>query len=149
MSTEVDNYLEHFGVKGMKWGKHKSSSNSSGSSSGPSRKELRTLDRENRKATRAAARKQWDDDIETARNRVDGDARRYNEAKQQYKTDKKTIGKVAAREILKKHEDQFIDSWNTATLTTTKEANAQMFATVGAMALSAVVFGVSAAASNR
>ncbi|UGL63240.1 hypothetical protein SEA_TOKKI_11 [Arthrobacter phage Tokki] len=148
MSDAVDDYLEHYGVKGMRWGKRQSSSDSSGSS-GPSRKELRALDKQNRKAARAEARKKWDDDIETARNRVDDDARKYNEAREKYKTDKKTIGKVAARAILQEHEDQFVESWNTATLTTTKEAHAQMFATVGAMALSAAILGVSAAASNR
>lgn len=143
MTTEVDNYLEHYGVKGMRWGKRSSSSSSSDSKSGKSRKELRALDRANRKSERAAARKEWDDNIENARNRVDDDARKYNEAKKQYKTDKKEIGKVAAKKILKEHEDQFVNSWNTATLSTTKEAHAQLFATAGAMLLSAAIVGAS------
>lgn len=143
MTTEVDNYLEHYGVKGMRWGKRSSSSSSSDSNPGKSRKELRALDRANRKSERAAARKEWDDNIENARNRVDDDARKYNEAKKQYKTDKKEIGKVAAKKILKEHEDQFVNSWNTATLSTTKEAHAQLFATAGAMLLSAAIVGVS------
>ncbi|QFG13621.1 hypothetical protein PBI_SHEPARD_11 [Arthrobacter phage Shepard] len=154
MSDAVDNYLEHYGVKGMRWGKRQSSSDSS-SSSGPSRKELRELNkaarakgREERKAALQKERDDYDNKIETARNRVDYDARKYNEAKQQYKTDKKTIGKVAAKQILKKHEDQFIDSWNTATLSTTKEAHAQMIAGVGLIALSAAVSGAASVSRN-
>ncbi|UYL88206.1 hypothetical protein SEA_LILHUDDY_11 [Arthrobacter phage LilHuddy] len=155
MSTEVDNYLEHYGVKGMRWGKRQSSSDSSSSSSGKSRSELRALNkaarakgREERKAAAQKERDDYDNKIESARNRVDDDARKYNEAKQQYKTDKKTIGKVAAKQILKKHEDQFIDSWNTATLATTKEAQAQMIAGVGLLALSAAVSGAAAVSRN-
>lgn len=156
MADVVDDYLEHFGVKGMKWGKHKSSSSSSSSSGTKSRSELRELNkaakakgRSEAKAARQKERDDYDNKIETARNRVDDDARRYGEAKKQYKVDKKTIGKVAAKQILKKHEDQFIESWNTATLTTTKEAHAAMFETAGAVLLSAAIAGGAAAISSR
>ncbi|ALY08610.1 hypothetical protein CAPNMURICA_10 [Arthrobacter phage CapnMurica] len=143
MTTEVDNYLEHYGVKGMKWGKKSSSSSSSSSSEGQpkSKKELRALDRANRKAIREKARKEWDDDIVKARGELDGKAEKLREAAKQYKVDKTTMGKVAAKHILRDHEDDFIETWNKANLTTTKEANRQLIGAAGAIVLSAVVVG--------
>jgi hypothetical protein len=150
MTTEVDNYLEHYGVKGMKWGKRTGGSDSSSGSDGKkSRKELRALDRANRKSEKAAARKKWDDDIDSARDRLEGDANKYNQARAEYKSNKQTIGKVAAKKIVKEHEEQFVNTWNQANLYKTKEAHAQLFATAGGMLLSAAILGVSAAASNR
>lgn len=148
MTTEVDNYLEHYGVKGMRWGKRSSSSSSSDSNPGKSRKELRALDRQNRKAAKQKARDDYDNEILKARNSVDKDAQRYNEAKKQYKSDKTTMGKVAAREILREHEQKYVDSWNTATLQTTKEAQVNMIAGVGLLALSAIVPMAAAASRN-
>ncbi|UUG69255.1 membrane protein [Arthrobacter phage ScienceWizSam] len=143
MTTEVDNYLEHYGVKGMKWGKRSSSSSTSSSEGQPkSKKELRALDRANRKALRAKERKKWDDDITTARSELDGKAQKLAEATKQYKIDKTTMGKVAAKHILRDHEDDFINTWNKANLATTKEANMQLIGAAGAMVLSAAVVGI-------
>lgn len=149
MSTEVDNYLEHYGVKGMKWGKRRGSSESDTSSGGKkSRKELRSLDRTARKEAKAKARKEWDDDINTARNELDGKAQKLNEAQKEYKQNKAVIGKVAAKHILRDVEDDFISTWNTASLQTTKEAQASLIAGVGLLALSAIVPVAASAARN-
>jgi hypothetical protein len=155
MADAVDDYLEHFGVKGMKWGKHKSSSSSSSSAPKKTRSELRALNKEARakgraenKAALQKERDAHDAKVEKARNEVDGHAQKYNEAKKQYKIDKKEIGRVAAKQILKKHEDTFVDSWNTATLQTTREAHASMIAGVGLIAASALVSGAASASRN-
>ena len=55
MSEEVDDFLEHFGVKGMKWGKRKaeggtSSESNSASTKRLSRKEVRKINREGQRA---------------------------------------------------------------------------------------------------
>lgn len=147
MTTEVvDNYLEHYGVKGMRWGKRSSSSSDSGSSDAPkSRKELRALDRAHRKAEKAKARKEWDDDIETARDELDGKAKKLNEASKQYKIDKQTMGRAAAKDILRDHEEDFIETWNKASLSTTKEANRQLIVAAGTAVLTAALLGASSA----
>jgi predicted nucleic acid-binding OB-fold protein len=149
MTTEVDNYLEHYGVKGMKWGKHQSSSDKSSSGSGQkTRKELRSLDRANRKAAKQKRKDDWDNEVNTARDQLDGKAQKLNEAQKQYKTNKATMGKVAAKQILREHEDDFIKTWNVASLQTTKEAHVNMIAGVGLLALSAVVPIAASAARN-
>lgn len=147
MADTVDEYLAHFGVKGMKWGKHtKSAPSSSSSAPKKTRSELRSLNKaaraENKvaaKADRQKAKDEYDNEINTARNNLDKHAEKYNDAKKQYKADKAVMGKVAAKKILKEHEEKFINTWNTATLQTTKEAHASMIAGVGLLAVSAVI----------
>jgi hypothetical protein len=151
MTAEVENYLEHFGVKGMKWGRRKggdssgSSSSSSGSSAQPTRKEARAKIKSERKAVQEAFKKQWDDDVLNARNRLGKEGEKLSEARKQYKIDKKVIGKSAAKKVLKEHKDTFTTTFNTATLQTHKEAQQQMIATVGLMTLAAVGAGASSA----
>jgi len=155
MATEVDDYLEHFGVKGMKWGKRKGSVEKSSSSGGGSssdapktRKELRALDRSNRKAAKQKRKDDWDNEVNTARDELDGKAKKLGEAQKEYKQNKATMGKVAAKQILREHEDDFIQTWNVASLQTTKEAQVNMIAGVGLLALSAIVPVAAAAARD-
>jgi hypothetical protein len=147
----VDEYLAHFGVKGMHWGKHTKSSSSSSSAPTKTRSELRSLNKtaraENKAkahADRKKAENEHDAKVMKARDRVEQDAINLKNAKKQYKTDKKVIGKVAAKRIVKEHEDKFTDSFNTAMLNTTKEQHQVMIASAGILALSAIGSGLAA-----
>lgn len=153
MSTEVDNYLEHYGVKGMRWGK-RSASDDSSSSSKPksSRQELRELNKKakveikaEKKATREKFNKEWDDEVLSARDRLGKEGENLSAARKQFKADKKVIGRAAAKKVFKEHEKKFIETYNVAALNTTKEQHQQMVATVGLLALSAVAGGVAEA----
>jgi hypothetical protein len=152
MTTEVDNYLEHYGVKGMRWGKRSASSSSgsassssgSDSSGGKSRKEVRAKVKSDRKAVKEAFKKQWDDDVIGARGRLDKEAQQLHDARKQYKVDKKVVGKAAAKKVLNEHKDQFTTTFNTASLSTHKEAQKQMIAAAGLMTLAAVMGGLAA-----
>lgn len=146
MTTEVDNYLEHYGVKGMRWGK-RSGSSSSGGGGEPkkSRKEVRAQIKSERKAVQEVFKKQWDDDVIDARKRLDKEDEKLSAARKQYKIDKKVIGKAAAKKVLNEHKDRFTTTFNTATLSTHKEAQRQMIAGVGLMALGGIVGGLAVA----
>jgi hypothetical protein len=153
MTTEVDNYLEHYGVKGMRWGKRSSRDDSSSSSkSGASRQELRELNKKakaeikvEKKAAREKFNKEWDDEVLGARERLGKEGENLSAARKQYKADKKVIGRAAAKKVFKEHENKFIETYNIAALNTTKEQHQQMVATVGLLALSAVAGGVAEA----
>lgn len=146
MTTEVDNYLEHYGVKGMRWGK-RSGSSSSGGGGEPkkSRKEARAQVKAERKAVQEVFKKQWDDDVLGARERLGAEGQKLSEARKQYKIDKKVVGKAAAKKVLNEHKDKFTTTFNTATLQTHKEAHQQMVTAVGLMALGGIVGGLSVA----
>lgn len=150
MTTEVDNYLEHYGVKGMRWGKRSarddsSSSGKSGSSEGKSRREVRAQVKAERKAVKEDHKKQWDKDVLDARDRLGKEGENLSEARKQYKIDKKVVGRKEAKKVFKEHEDKFIETYNIASLNTTKEQHQQMIATVGLVALSAVAAGAQSA----
>lgn len=118
-----DTYLEHFGVKGMKWGKRKPDNAGPGPAS-KSRTELRELDRTARSEIRTkraaeASKKRATQDKETAQSDGKITAARaekiktkaaLKEAKKQYKSDKGEIGKVAAREVLRTVRDKHYDT---------------------------------------
>lgn len=150
MTTEVYNYLEHYGVKGMRWGKRSTRDDSSssakpGSSGGKSRREVRAQVKAERKAVREDHKKQWDKDVLDARNRLGKEGEQLSEARKQYKVDKKVMGRKEAKKVFKEHEDRFVTTFNIASLNTTKESQQQMIATVGLVALSAVAAGASSA----
>lgn len=86
---EADDFLAHFGVKGMKWGV---------------RKERRQENRVARAKTRTEVRKinsikttQNEADIKKAREALSEAQRRKGDAKDQYKVDKHTMNKIDAK----------------------------------------------------
>lgn len=79
--------LAHFGVKGMRWGQRMAERRTQ-------RRTLRALDKKNRKADNVTRNAE----IDAARSRYNKNARKdYKAAKAQYKTERKVIGKYAAR----------------------------------------------------
>ena len=160
MSDPTEEFLAHFGVKGMHWGKHKSSGSSGSSSSSggqKSRSELRSLNKAakaeqhtQRKADFQKEADKHDREVMTARKNVDKHAADYSAAKKQYKVDKKVVGRVAAKQVLKQHEEKFLSTFNKATLNTTKEQHAQQMQELGAqLATAAFAVGASAYGSRR
>lgn len=128
MSTETDDFLAHYGVKGMKWGKRKSGSE------GPSRKELRTMDKAERAKDRAEAEKRSQDNdkrIQDAREQVLPKAKAVKQARDQYKLEKRQIGKVAAKKPYLKAQDEFLNTLDVAKQKTRKEATQALLLQVG------------------
>lgn len=146
MTTEVDNYLEHFGVKGMKWGKRRSASSSSSSSDAPkkTRKELRVLN----KAEKVKTAKEHDAKVMNARDNFNKDAQSYVDAKKKYDSDRKVIGKEAAEKALIDAHGKYVDSFNTATMATTKEKHKQMILSAGLVTMAVVLAGINGAVAS-
>lgn len=154
--------LMHYGVPGMRWGKRKArdSGGSSGGSDRPSRGDLREMNRTARAENKAAASAQRakaaanaakatnkrDRDIINARGRLEKEAVALKEAKKQYKTDKKEIGRVAAKRIVSEHRNKFYSSLETAGQDTSKEATAKMLQDVGGILAASIL---EAAAARR
>lgn len=99
--TSVDNFLAHYGVKGMKWGQRKAHS-----------REMRRLNKESRARDKA----ERSENITRARERFrSGKAREdYKKAKSEYKAQRHVIGKREAKKILTKVRDQNVKDYETA-----------------------------------
>ena len=123
VDQEVDEFLAHYGVKGMKWGVRKDNFQRNRALNKESRakdkakraaefektrKALRPSGEKSKintstKEGRKAAQKERQADIDRARARINTGAARADakEAKAQYKKDKEEIGSRAARQILR------------------------------------------------
>lgn len=136
LDPEVEDFLAHFGVKGMKWGKRKSSSSSDGESA--SRSELRSLN----KASKAKDKAARDKEIDEARSRYETGARdKYKAAKAQYQIDKATIGKREAAKAFNKVKDENLADYNAANQAKSgKETAMLVLSTVGAVVLYSAAF---------
>jgi hypothetical protein len=134
--SEADDFLAHYGVAGMKWGKHKAQTSGS-DSSGPSRRDLKTLDKESRKKDVAAR----DAQIDKAREEYGANARKnYLDAKAQYKVDKVTIGKREAKKAFEAVKNKNVEDYYVGQQAKSgKETVGLVMATVGLVALSAVM----------
>lgn len=130
MTTETDDFLEHYGVMGMRWGKH---------SGGKSTSELKSLDKAAKKKDNAKRNAQ----IDGARARYKASARsNYKAAKAQYKVDKYNIGKHEAKKAFQKVKDKNIRDADLANQT--KSGKETVVAMVALGALSAAYIGLAA-----
>jgi hypothetical protein len=119
VNVGADDFLAHFGVKGMKWGKHTSSG-----SVGPSRAQER-VNKAQAKVEKVVAKQKAeaarDKTILDARKNLDKTGAQLKVAKAQYKVDKHTLGKTKAKEALNKVRDKHMDNVFNANLSTGKE----------------------------
>jgi hypothetical protein len=90
---EVQDFIDHHGVKGQKWGI----------------RQQHQLNKASRKRERQRHAKQ----VQSARDRYDTSARsNYKKAKAQYKIDKRTKGRASAMRTLQKTKDKNIADFN-------------------------------------
>jgi hypothetical protein len=144
-----DDFLAHFGVRGMRWGVRKDRGNrdeifrqraaEKKANGMPTRSALRAKNKiargENRAAAKIARDKAVaaaDAKINAARDQLNIDAANYNTARKQYKTDKQEMGRVAAKRALNDARDQFNKTWDTASELTYKEQQIATAVDIGA-----------------
>lgn len=89
--TDADDFLAHYGIKGMKWGHHKSQTTTSG--------EPKQSRRQRRAANNSAIRE--------ARSRQSGRARAYEEAQAEFFVARTNKGQAKAEEIMRRMEKDF------------------------------------------
>lgn len=100
MATNVDDFLAHYGVPGMKWGQRRAHA-----------KEMRSLDKASKKKDKA----ERNDKIDAARERFrSGQAKAdLKNAKAEYKTQKNVVGKREAKKILNAVKEKNLADYET------------------------------------
>jgi hypothetical protein len=120
LKPPLEEALEHYGVKGMKWGV---------------RRDQATLDRKaGRKPSRvkravkavSKASKERDQEIKDARSKKPALKKEVKEARKQYKIDKKEVGRKEAKKALRAAKDKKYENLNIASEQTTPEALERM-----------------------
>lgn len=130
MTTQTDDFLIHYGVMGMRWGKH---------SGGKSTAELKGLDKAAKKADNIKRNAQ----IDAARARYKTSAaKNYKAAKAKYKEDKYNIGKYEAKKAFQKVKDKNIKDADLANQA--KSGKETVVALVALGAMSAAYVGLAA-----
>lgn len=124
MSDPVDNFLAHYGIKGMKWGVRRRRSEG-GEASGPSRKEQRS---------------QRNREIMEARSRQAARQRKFQEAQAEFVVARTRKGEARAEKLMREMEKAYFtnpDAQTAARMTTgEKWAAAIAFAGVGLSTIS-------------
>lgn len=129
MTKDVDEFLAHYGIPGMRWGKRNASSDSGSSGKGSSSKEEKA----------PKAKKPTSDDIKAARSRQSERSMKVGLAEYEYMAATSKKGKQKAYEALDKAGDEYFNSPDRAI------ANRKTRGEKAAAALSWGVIGLSAA----
>lgn len=125
IEEDVEDFLEHFGVKGMQWGV---------------RKERRQRNRELNRASRARDIEKRDKEITKARKRLADSAyanRSGREAREEFRANRLALGSREARRIRREQAETYYRDYDTATQTLSgRETTTAVIAGVGAVAVS-------------
>jgi len=130
----LDEYLEQAGVKGMKWGRRKATSDSDAPTK--TRSELRGLNKASRKADNVTRNAE----IDGARERFNSGTARsdYKSAKATYKSQKQVVGSREAKKAFQKVKDKnFADYDKSQEVKAGKETAIVAVAAVAAFAIGA------------
>jgi len=129
--TEINVYLEHFGVKGMHWGVRRAE-----------KQAARSRNRELNRTSRTKDKEEWAKSVQKARDRLESG--KSNEvvfkAKQEYAKNKQELGSREARKILNKARDKKMQDINMAQQAKNgKEAAAMIGVMMAAFGISALL----------
>ena len=110
LSDEDRDFLQHYGVKGMKWGVRRSQAQLDRAAGRSSKKSARKESRRKNKEQRKEQQAERSRSISKARKdlREGVPQQRVRDAKKKYKQDKQRIGRKEARKILNKERDRLI-----------------------------------------
>lgn len=127
MSESTEDFLAHFGIKGMKWGRR--NSESIARDGRKSQEELRELDAATRRTPAKVQKyselsRDWrtrDSQIRDARAALPQERENLRAAKAQYRQERYQIGKVAAKRILNDKKGVYYDTINKSNQLTQRE----------------------------